>query len=341
MLHIVLPLSLLSQNAGNVRKTPLGARGTIIFDEMADAPARGWTLRLRGANIGGNGMLQLPKAGSTTIGELQDLVAENAQQGADGLVIKAGFPPKELSSDSGPDATISALGVADAETLIVDWPAGDGARDGGHKPASSTAGAKRKAPAKEQERDQGAQGGKATTTTKSGRKTTCTSEKMAATDKELREREAFALGKGSAKGSSPAKADRAAAIEAAAKTKKFKHAGPGHSLTGGAVTPAAPAAPSAAGDSAAASAAPAGSAAAASGRGRARGGGLISGLQATGIQSLGSEASGAQEGQSDLSADLVAAFEPGRSRNPMRVALKEARKKQALQPKPQNLNPKT
>jgi hypothetical protein len=292
---------------------------------------------MRGANIGSNGMLKLPKGGSTTIGELKDLVAESAQQGADGLVIKAGFPPKELSSEGGPDAIISALGVANAETLIVDWPAGDGANAGGHNPAR-TAGAKRKALANEEERDQGAQGGKATTTTKSGRKTTCTSEKMAATDKELREREAFALGKSSVKGSSPAKADRAAAIEAAAKTKKFKHAGQGHSLTGGA---SAPSAPSAAGDSAAASAAPAGSAAAARGRGRARGAGLISGLQATGIQSLGSEASGAQEGQSDLSADLVSAFEPGRSRNPMRVALKEARQKQALNPKHQNLNPES
>ena len=87
----------------------------------------GWTLRMRGANIGGNAMLQLPKAGHTTLGELKDLVAESARQGLNGLVIKAGFPPRELSRDVGPDAIISALGVADAETLIVDWPPDTGA----------------------------------------------------------------------------------------------------------------------------------------------------------------------------------------------------------------------
>jgi len=86
-----------------------------------------WRLRLRGANIGGNVILKLPKAGHTTLDELKDLVAESVQQGLDSLVIKAGFPPKELSSDGGPDAIISKLGVADAETLIVDWPAGTGA----------------------------------------------------------------------------------------------------------------------------------------------------------------------------------------------------------------------
>ena len=86
----------------------------------------GWTLRLRGANIGGNAMLQLPKAGHTTLTELKTLVAESARQGLDGLIIKAGFPPKNLS-DVCPDAIISELGVADAETLIVDWPSSTGA----------------------------------------------------------------------------------------------------------------------------------------------------------------------------------------------------------------------
>ena len=302
-----------------------------------------WTVRLRGANIGGNTVLQLPKAGDTTLGELRDLVAKSAQQEAAGLVIKAGFPPRALSGDAGPDAIISALGVANAETLILDWPAGASARADEHRPAGSTAGAKRKATEKEKVGG----GAAATTTTKSGRKTTCTSEKMAATDKELREREAFALGKGSAKGSSPAKGNRAAAAEAAAKTKRFKQAGHGHSLRGeegdassagaseaGGAAAAAPAAASAAGGSAAASSAGAAgadagrSATSRGGRGRAGGGGLMSGQQATGIMSLGSEASGVQEGESDMSADLLASFEPGRSRNPMRVALKEARQKQ-------------
>ena len=52
-------------------------------------------------------MLQIPRAGLTTLRELLDLVSQAVQEDAETLVIKAGFPPKAIATDGGPDAIIA------------------------------------------------------------------------------------------------------------------------------------------------------------------------------------------------------------------------------------------
>jgi len=66
-----------------------------------------WTLRLRGG--GAPIQLSLPAAGTTTLCELRKLVGATAQEDVATLVIRAGFPPRELSSDGGEDVIIAGV----------------------------------------------------------------------------------------------------------------------------------------------------------------------------------------------------------------------------------------
>lgn len=125
-------------------------------------------------------------------------------------------------------------------------------------------------------------------------------------------------------------------------TELLEQAGPGYSLrddqgpsTGGASSAGAAStasqsdasSPSVSAVPSASPAAPRGGGASSS-RGSGRSNALISNVVASGLQSLGTEDANIGAAQSDVSADLVSAFEPGRSKNPMRVALREARSKQ-------------
>ena len=78
-----------------------------------------WSVRLRGAQQ--DGLLLLPNAGATKLSELRELVAQRAQRDEGTLLIKSGFPPKMLSAEGGPHVIISALGVTDMDTLILEW----------------------------------------------------------------------------------------------------------------------------------------------------------------------------------------------------------------------------
>lgn len=193
-----------------------------------------WSVRLRGAQQ--DGLLLLPNAGATKLSELRELVAQRAQRDEGTLLIKSGFPPKMLSAEGGPHVIISALGVTDMDTLILEWLPGTNTPEKIQKDDAKGA-RKRKLPAAEEK----ALECEKVTTTKSGRTSTCTSEKMAATLKEMREREEFAMGnnngkKGESKTLSPSNGPggkgggTAAAAAAATKSKKFKHAGKGYSL---------------------------------------------------------------------------------------------------------------
>jgi hypothetical protein len=144
-------------------------------------------------------------------------------------------------------------------------------------------------------------------------------QRMAATAKELKEREAFAMGKHAKKANSALPCGSPSAAEKAAMTKRFKKAGPGHSLRdeGGGGEQAekqaegAEKSESANGGAAAAERAGgqrAGGNAASVGGSRRRGtsGMLLSGVEASGIaSSLGSEISNVSAAESDMTADLV------------------------------------
>ena len=164
-------------------------------------------------------------------------------------------------------------------------------------------------------------------------------QKMAATEKELKEREAFALGKNRKTGGAAAGSPG----QASAKAKRFTNVGPGRTLRdeggsaakggtdgGGSAVPAAGAASASSGVEAVGEMGGARRAGRGEGGRKAagKGGGLLSGIEASGLMSLGSEVSNLAAGQSDLASDLVSSFEPGRSSNPMRVALKKARLQQ-------------
>ena len=141
----------------------------------------GWAVRMR-TQQGAVEKLELPRGSDTTFGELLALVSVAAQVDPASLVIKAGFPPKVLLASE--DVLISHLGVGNMDILVLDQQLGSGqaARDGAQtaeaasKPRRDSA--KRKAPDADAERADGAEGKgtSATTTTRSGRKTTCTSE---------------------------------------------------------------------------------------------------------------------------------------------------------------------
>jgi hypothetical protein len=192
-----------------------------------------WSVRLRGAQQ--DGLLLLPNAGATKLSELRELVAQRAQRDETMLLIKAGFPPKMLSAEGGPHVIISALGVTDMDTLILEWLPGTNTPERIQKDDPKGA-RKRKAPAAEGKALECAK----VTTTKSGRTSTCTTEKMAATLKEMREREEFAMGNNGKKGESKTLSTSngpggkgggtSAAAAAATKSKKFKQAGKGYSL---------------------------------------------------------------------------------------------------------------
>lgn len=65
-----------------------------------------WTLRLRGAKNGATNV-ELPHGATTSLQELKAAVATAVGEDAGTLVIKAGFPPRELSEDGGPYAAVS------------------------------------------------------------------------------------------------------------------------------------------------------------------------------------------------------------------------------------------
>ena len=65
-----------------------------------------WTLRLRGATNGVT-KLELPDGAETKLHELKAAVAAAACEDVGTLVLKAGFPPRELSEDGGQDAVVS------------------------------------------------------------------------------------------------------------------------------------------------------------------------------------------------------------------------------------------
>eukprot|EP00873_Tetraselmis_striata_P028505 jgi/Tetstr1/448769/TSEL_036004.t1 len=91
---------------------------------MASAGPEPWTLRLRGPK-GTPAALELPQGGATTLAQLVALAGKATRVAAARLVLRAGFPPRELwpAAAAGAvtaDSTVQAVGLVNRDALHID-----------------------------------------------------------------------------------------------------------------------------------------------------------------------------------------------------------------------------